>query len=159
LHAGDEVKSVFSDAFAIDESKSVTVTYSVVNLRQSDDQGQDAAKVALEVGAAVLTIFGGLEVTAGDLAKVNVAEVEGAIIGAIGGALTTFFQAVGIHFSDPFCNGEVFTRFHFFPAGQLKTQLIGPITETAKSPSECGNDPHTTVVYSFTELRRPTHHF
>jgi hypothetical protein len=35
-----------------------------------------------------------------------------------------------------------------FLPGELKPQKIGPILETAKSPSEWGNDPHTTVEYS-----------
>jgi hypothetical protein len=151
LHAGDSADQVFVGPFDIDESKFTSVTFSVTNLRQTDDQeqAQEAEKVAAQVGAAVLAILGGVEVTAGDLAGVKIAEVEGAIIGAIGTALSTFFQTVGIDFSDPFCNGEVLTHPFLFPAGQLTAQSMGPILETAKSPSECGNDPHTTVTYGF----------
>jgi hypothetical protein len=52
-----------------------------------------------------------------------------------------------IHFSDPFCSGEIFTHPFLFPPLELKPQTIGPLPETAKSPSDCGNDPHTTVTY------------
>jgi hypothetical protein len=149
LHAGDQVQSIFLGPFTIDESKLTTATFAVANLRQQDDQGKKAAEIALQIGGGVLTVVGGLEAAAAGLSKVVNAQIEGAIIGAVGSVLGTIGGVIGITDSDPNCDGEVFKRVLMFLPGELKPGTrIGPVVETARSPSECGNDPHTTVVYS-----------
>src|SRR5262249_39666566 len=122
-------------------------TWSVMNWSHSDQQQSDAEQVALVVGGAVLGIVGGLEATAAGFSDVDKAEIEGAIIGAVGAVLATVGGIIGLPTAHPSCDGEIFTRVRAFGPGELSDSSDGPITETVRSPSKCGNDPHTTTIY------------
>jgi len=150
LHAGDSVSSVYAGPFDIDDDDFVTVTFNVTNLSHSDDQQKEAAIVGLKVGAAVLA---GLEslASAGFLG-LSTSKLEQGIVGAVSASFEAIAELLGWRPSDPNCNGEVLTRTFAFPPGDLAKRLtftIGPNSETASSPSECGNPPVSTVVYGF----------
>jgi hypothetical protein len=148
LHAGDSVNSVYAGPFDIDDNDFVTVTYVVTNLSHSDDQEKEAALVALKVGGAALAALEGL--ASAGFAGLVPSKLEQGIVAAISASFEGIAELLGWRPSDPNCNGEVFTRTLAFPPGELAKRAvitIGPSTETAKSPSECGNDPHSTVIY------------
>jgi hypothetical protein len=148
LHAGDEVRDVFVGPVDVPNDQLVSVTYTVNNWSHSEDQSGAAKEAALKIGGAVLTVLGGVEGGLAAFNEVNIAEAEAAIIGAIGGVLETIGEIVGIHSSDPDCDGQVLFRWLPFLPGTLGPTKIGPTVETVRSPSKCGNDPHTTVIYS-----------
>jgi hypothetical protein len=83
------------------------------------------------------------------------AKIGGGLLEAAGAVLGTVAAFIGIGDSDPNCDGTVLLRVLTFLPGELKPQSIGPALETTRSPSECGNDPHTTVVYG---VRAFKHH-
>jgi hypothetical protein len=147
LHAGDVVGPVLLGSFDVDRDKFLTVTFAVVNLSHTDDQEKKIAEVALTIGGGVLTLLGGFEGLEGAVNKSLAQQVVGGIVASVGGVLATIGGILGLPDPNPDCDGEVLTRTLSFLPGELKPQLIGPILETAKSPSECGNDPHSTVVY------------
>jgi hypothetical protein len=147
LHAGDGVGPVLLGSFDVDSNKFATVTFAVVNLSHTDDQEKKIAEIALAVGAGVSTVVGAIATVEGIILKSTLEEIAGAIVSGFGGVLATIGTAIGISDPNPNCDGEVLTRTLSFLPGELKPQSIGPILETAKSPSECGNDPHSTVVY------------
>ncbi len=142
LHAGDNSFQKLVGPFDIDDSTLVTVTYTVLN----NMSGSDATEAALKIGGAVISVIGGLE--AGHFLGFD-SQVEAAITSAIGGVLTSIGEALGFGDSNPDCSGPVASRTVPFLPGQLSdvAQTLGPVTETQRSPSECGNDPHSTIVY------------
>jgi hypothetical protein len=74
------------------------------------------------------------------------AGVFSALSGVLGGLAGLF----GWKPSDPNCNGAVLGRNFVYHPGELARKgslSTEPTLETAKSPSECGNDPHATVTY------------
>jgi hypothetical protein len=147
LHAGDMVNNVLTTALPIDDTMFVTATLVVVNLAHSDNQDQDATAVALQVAGAVVGVVAGLDELG--FAGLSPSEVETAVLGAVGSALEGIGELLGWHPSDPNCDGEVLSRVWAFPPGTLNgtPQSLGPVTETSRSPSECGQDPHSTVTY------------
>jgi hypothetical protein len=146
LHAGDNVGELLLGPFEIDDSDTVSVTLAIINLRGSDDQVGLAAQTALDIAAKVSAALGGLEAEH-FLGLDN--KAEALVLGAAGAAV----EALGFHSSDPDCRGPVATRLWFWTPGNLtdREQTLGPVAETERSPSECGNDPHSTVTY----LARP----
>jgi hypothetical protein len=109
--------------------------------------GSKADQIALKVAGVVLGVLAGLEAT--HFAGLVASKVEEGILAAVGGVLTAIGEIIGIHESNPNCEGPVAARTIVFLPGQLggTTQSLGPVTETQRSPSDCGNDPHSTVVY------------
>ncbi len=146
LHAGDIAGPVLLGPFEIDHDKLVTVTFAVVNLSHTDDQERKIAGIALSIAGAALTVVSGLDAVLDPFSELTKTKVGDAILGAVGGVLSTIGGLV-LGESDPNCDGEVLSRTLSFLPGELKPQFIGPNLETAKSPSECGNDPHSTVTY------------
>jgi hypothetical protein len=63
------------------------------------------------------------------------------------------FTVVGavIGHSNPDCSGAVVVRSFVFKPGELLTApaSAGPLPETQSSPSECGNNPQSTVTFAF----------
>jgi hypothetical protein len=162
LHAGDEMKQIYAGPFEIDDDALVTVTFFVVNLAHSaaEDQARQADQIAFGIGsavAAVLASAGALGALA-TTAKANA--ILGALFGAVSGVLSGLAGLLGFTPSDPNCNGEILTRSFAFLPGELANRVaftIGPTipAETAKSPSECGNDPHSTVTYGVQRTTTP----
>jgi hypothetical protein len=142
FHAGDKVLDKLVGPFDIDETALVTVTYTVLN----GIGGSDADAIALKIGGAVLGVLGGLE--GANFAGLD-SKVEAEILSAVGGVLAGIGELIGISPSDPDCSGPVAVRTVSFPPGLLNgaSQSLGPVIETQRSPSDCGNDPHSTVVY------------
>jgi len=150
LHAGDPpVADFFLGPFAIDESKFTTATFCVTNLVHEDDQQAKASGMSVAIFGGIVAAIGG----AGTVVADDDGKIVSAIVGVVGGVIGAIGGLIGLESSDPNCDGEVFTRVLTFPAGQIAPQSIGPTTETAKSPSECGNDPHTTVTYGIRFFR------
>jgi hypothetical protein len=154
LHAGDQVNQVYAGPFEIDDNALVTVTFFVMNLAHSaaEDQRQQAEQIALGIGSAVLAVLAGAGALGVLTTKAKADEVLGALFGVASGVLGGLAGLLGFTPSDPNCNGEVLTRTFAFQPGELAKResfTIGPAIppETAKSPSECGNDPHSTVIY------------
>jgi hypothetical protein len=157
LHAGDQVNGVYAGPFMIGDDELVTVNYYVVNLSHSDgdDQRRQAEQIALGIGSAVAAILSGAAAEAAFFSKGAQAAANGlasAIFGAVGGVLGGLAGILGFSPSDPNCNGEVLNRtIPFLPGGfdtRFPASIPGPAGgETSRSPSECGNDPHSTVVY------------
>jgi NAD-dependent oxidoreductase involved in siderophore biosynthesis len=129
----------------------------VVNLAHSaaEDQRRQAEQIALGVGSAVLATLAGVGAfatfkSAADLASIN--GLISGILGAASGVLSGLAGLLGFAPSDPNCNSEVLTRAFGFQPGELAKRAsftFGPTIppETAKSPSEYGNDPHFTIIY------------
>lgn len=161
LHAGDLTTHAYAGPFDIDDNDVVTVTYFVVNLAHSaaSDQRGQAEQIALGVGSAVLAALAGVGAWATFKSALNLQALNGllsGILGAASGVLSGIAGILGWSPSDPNCNGEVFTRVFTYAPGHLSQQaplIVGPATETARSPSECGNDPHSTVVYCVQEVQ------
>jgi hypothetical protein len=156
LHAGDQVGDGTFGPFVLDEHKLITVTYSVVNLRQSDNQDAKAAAFGLALAGGIGAVTGGGVVLAGEIAKDELLKIAGAITGLVGGVASTIGGIIGVSDSDPACDGEVFTRVFTFLPGELQAtnQSIPPsgqfpIVETARNRPECGQDPHTNIRYHF----------
>jgi hypothetical protein len=156
LHAGDGVQSFHLGPFIVDETKLVTATVTVVNLRQSDNQEAKAEALGLAIVGGLAAVTGGVEALVGELLEEAAVKIVGGIIATVGGVLSTIGVGIGVSDSDPACDGEVFTRVFTFLPGELNagtpSKFIPPLgeppmTETARSPSECGNDPHTEVRY------------
>ncbi|GEM_PF-3645430 len=147
LHANDRVENVLSRGFEIDDTTFVTVTLVVVNLAHSDNQASDAASIALKVGGAVVGVVGGLD--AAGFAGLDPSKLEVGLLEATAAALEGIGELLGWHSSNPNCDGEVASRVWTFPPGVLTggPQLLGPVVETSRSPSECGQDPHSTITY------------
>ena len=139
---------MFGQPVAIDEAAYVTVTLAVVNLAHSQDQESDAEAIAVKLAAAGLGVVAGLD--AAGFAGLDPSAIEEALLGATTAALEGIGELLGWHPSDPNCDGEVLTRTWVFPPHTLNgdPQLMGPVQETSKSPSECGQDPHSTVTYA-----------
>jgi hypothetical protein len=143
LHANDDVFHKFVGPFPIAEDELVTVTYTVLN-GMGGDNGE---KVAIEIVGAVLA---GLPALAElhFLGLAGAKKLEEALLSAVGGALGIIGQIIPE--SNPNCAGPVAVRTIVFLPGQLQgmEQTFGPVLETQRSPSECGNDPHSTIIYS-----------
>jgi len=160
LHAGDQIAPVAVGPFAIDETQLVTATFAVVNLSHTDDdeQAKKVEGIALAIGGGIAALSGGVLAVAGEIEEDLAAKVGAAFLGVVGGVLGTMGGIIGLGSSDPNCDGEVLTRVLTFLPGQLQApRFVGPTTETAKSPHECGNDPHTTVTYGITFVRHKPH--
>jgi hypothetical protein len=160
LHAGDQVNEVFLGPFAIDQAQLVTATFAVVNLSHTDDdeQAKKMEGIALAIGGGIAALSGGVLAVAGEITNDLAAKAGAAFVGVVGGVLGTMGGIIGLGSSDPNCDGEVLTRSLTFLPGELQSpKFIGPTTETTKSPSECGNDPHTTVTYGVTFARAKPH--
>jgi len=166
LHARDQRHSQTLGPFRLDESKLTAATLAVVNLSHIQDPDEQSAKalaIQLAIDAAVIGASGVLigAVMEGQTAKIAGAffEIVGSAFGAVAGVV-----GVGLPDSNPDCNGEVFTRTLVFLPGELKGNMFVPpsgqlpMTETAKSPSECGNDPHTKVRYHIISQEVPFDH-
>jgi hypothetical protein len=152
LHAGDSINSLFLGPITIDETKFTTVTFIVVNLSKEDDPNAKANGIALQVDGGILAAVGGGIALGGALSASKIAGIVGGIIGLVGGVVALIGTVIGSD-SDPNCDGEILTRVFTFAPGEFKPQSIGPVTETVRSPSECGNDPHTTVTYGIKAFR------
>lgn len=160
LHAGDSVAPFLLGPFDVDTSKLVTVTFAVVNFSHTDDQENKAAEVALAVEGGIMALAGVGFGIAGEITKDLSFKIAGAILSAVGGVLATIGGVIGIEDPNPDCDGEVFTRVMPFLPGELRSQLIAfPFPETAQSPSECGGDPHTSVVYAVRQAVTQQHIF
>ena len=156
LHAGDPVANKFVGPFTIDHDKFVTVTFTVLNTAGGDTL-QMAARVGSEVEAAIGTVLDGVAL-AEELHAFGLAAsaMETAILGEAG----TVFGLLGalVHIavgnSNPDCSGAVLVRSFTFRPGELLTapQTVGPVQESQRSPSECGNDPHSTVIFALRPL-------
>ena len=145
LHAGDVVGPVLLGPFDVDRDKLVTVTFGVVNLSHTDDQGSKIEGIGLTIGGAVFAAIAGFE-AAGPAVETTAGKIGDAVVGAVGGVLSTIGGLI-LGESNPDCDGEVLSRTLSFLPGELKPQSIGPNLETAVSPEECGNPPRSTVVY------------
>jgi hypothetical protein len=154
LHAGDQVENQLLGPFDIDHDAVVTVTFAVLNSAGGDEAilaTRTAADVAMAVGAVLGTFatadelhFLGL-----DVSKM----IEGKILGAAGtvfGLLGGLVKSV-VGNPNPDCSGAVLLRTFAFNPGDLAKAppSMGPVPETEASPSECGNDPHSTVTFAF----------
>jgi hypothetical protein len=148
LHAGDSVSSFFLGPFSIDETHFTTVTFLVLNLSKEDNPNAKANGVALQIDGGILAAVGGGIAIGGALSKSLIAGIVGGVISLVGGVIATIGTAIGSD-SDPNCDGEIFTRVFTFGPGEFTPHSIGPVLESVRSPSECGNDPHTTVAYGF----------
>ena len=163
LHAGQSVNPAYTGPFELDDDELVTVTFYVVNLAHSsgDDQRRQAEQIALGIGSAVLAALAGVEAfeafkSAADEAALK--SLIAGILGAASGVLGGLAGILGFTPSDPNCNGEILSRAFAFKPGELAERvpvLLGPSTETSKSPSECGNDPHSTVTYGCKSAEPP----
>jgi len=153
LHAGDKVIEQFVGPFDFDDASFVTVTYSILN----GVSGSNADAVLLKIAGVVLATFAGLEEV--EFLGLVASNVETAILSAVGGVIGGIGEFLGIKPSDPDCHGPVATRTMLFSSGQLNgtSQSVGPVTETERSPSVCGNDPHSTVIYLAQPVQRGWH--
>ena len=145
LHAGDTVSQQFVGPFPVEPDALVTVTFTVLN----GVGGSDALSVGLKIAGAALEVVAGLEGV--NFLGLDAGEVEEAILSGVGGVLAGIGELLGIKESDPDCRGPVAAHPFVFLPGQLtgsNTQTFGPILETQRSPSQCGNDPHATVTYA-----------
>jgi uncharacterized protein with PIN domain len=155
LHIGDPADRAYAGPFEIGDDELVTVTFFVVNLAHSaaDDQKRQAEQIALGVGSVVLATLSGIAAFEAFKAKATaqaLLALTSGVLGAVSGVLGGLAGILGWAPSDPNCNGEILTRTISFLPGELAQRdplFIGPSLETAKSPSECGNDPHSTVTF------------
>lgn len=146
LHAGQQVDNQLLGPFDVDDSKLVTVTFTVMNSADGDATFRTAKKILVTVGE-VLGAAGTLEEL--HAFGLDGGKIELKIVGAAG----TIFGLLGdlIGNSNPDCSGAVLVRSFTFKPGEigLAAPTVGPVIETQSSPSECGNNPHSTVVFAF----------
>jgi hypothetical protein len=156
LHAGDQVNGIYAGPFWVGDDDLVTVTFYVINLSHSaaDDQRRQAEQIALGVGSAVFAVISVAFADAAFFAKGAKAAADSllsGIFGAASGVLGGLAGLLGFTPSDPFCNGDVVPpRTLTFLPDAFENRFpssSSPTSETARSPSECGNDPHSTVIY------------
>ena len=145
IHAGDELPGPWQlGPLMVDDGDSVTVSLVVNNNSHTDAAEQEGE--AIKIGTLIVAAVGGYASAASKtpaLAKLNAA-----IAGVIGGLGEVLGWIVGE--SDPNCNGEVLTALFGYGPGELVRRVpISATNEyTARSPSECGNDPHTTLTFT-----------
>jgi hypothetical protein len=148
LHAGDEVRNRLLGPFEVDDKALVTVTFTVVNSAHGDDVLRTASKIAVAVGEVLGTAGTLEELQAFGLAN---GELESQILGVGGTVFGILGEILGVPNSNPDCSGAVLVRSFTFKPGELAfaPETVGPVPETQSSPSECGNNPHSTVVFGF----------
>ncbi|MGC4054983.1 MAG: hypothetical protein QM757_39585 [Paludibaculum sp.] len=148
LHAGDPVNDKFVGPFEIDDTDTVTATFTVLN----GATGDKSAEVGAKIVGVVLGAVAGLEEA--HFLGLVATDIEKGILGAASGIFGGLGELLGIHPSNPDCSGAILVRTFTFSPGQLTDMpwSSNPVLETQKSPSECGNDPHTTVTYSIRQV-------
>jgi hypothetical protein len=174
LHSGD-VLSPFQDYVVCENTDTVIVTYSVINLSSYDwgKQAEAAADFVKKVADIVAPIYldaavvvlgvvssGGLDAPviiqqiAGGSAPLldKLSDVAGGLIDkAFDEAMTPALKWVVEFFAEllggqPNCNGEVFHDYVIFLPNQPQSDLhISKTYEGPQTNSSCGNAPHTKV--------------
>lgn len=140
IHGGDVLTGPWKlGPVEISDTDNVSFTYLVVNLGHEDDQNVQLG-LAIQINTAY---YGALAGAFGPVGTVVGAFVAG--IGQLIGVL------VALDKSNPNCNGEVLHDAFEYPPGQLMRQGTPHTVSndyTVTIPSECGNPPQTTVIYS-----------
>jgi hypothetical protein len=159
IHAGDELHGPWDvGPYLISDQDKVIVTLMVENLSHTNTAQQIGE--AIKVGTLIVAAFGGV---ASALSKATAAIKLNAILaGVIGTAGEVLGWIVGE--SDPNCNGEILSQPFFFDRGELaqRAPFTIPNEYTSRSPSECGNDPHTHLSFMVLPMAPPprvTHEF
>jgi hypothetical protein len=140
IHSGDVLTGPWTLGPAqISNTDNVSLSYTVVNLGHEDDinvQAGQAIQVTTGVAGGILAAFP------------PVGTAVGIALAALGQVLG---WVIGLDKSNPNCNGEVLRDTFEYPPGVL-IQRGTPHTVsndyTENTPSECGNPPQTTVIYS-----------
>jgi len=145
IHAGDELHGPWEvGPYLIGDEDKVTVTLVVTNLSHTDRAEQIGE--AIKIGTLIVAAVGGVaSAVASALEDQADAILNAALAGVIGTAGEVLGWIVGT--SDPNCDGEVLSQPFFFDRGELARRAPFTVTNdyTSRSPSECGNDPHTRL--------------
>lgn len=140
IHGGDVLTGPWKlGPVEISDTDNVSVSYLVVNLGYEDNHDAQAG-----LAISVYTLYVGAWASAFGPAG----SVIGAFVAGIGQLVG---GAVGAGKSFPNCNGEVLHDVFEYPPGQLMRQGTPHTVSndyTVTIPSECGNPPQTTVIYS-----------
>jgi hypothetical protein len=140
IHGGDVLTGPWTlGPVQINDTDNVSLTYLVVNLGHVDD-GNAQLGLAIQVYTAYIG------------AVASTAPPWGPVVGAfVAGIGQVIGWAIGLDKSNPNCDGEVLHDAFEYPPGQLIRQGTPHTVSndyTENTPSECGNPPQTTVIYS-----------